>query len=1137
MQHKRLFELIDSAFPASAENKMLKWLSLFNLPLSKYQLLSADEPVKTPSLDRLLHLCVALSRIIPTVETPYQTAFASMLQSVSVFHDVRTGTLALNATAKSKNIDLVYEEMVYSFLTPFPNSIEGSPLPILVTDRSDEDALRQFFVLTVFYNDHFDRDFYRYLDLLRSNCRTNNNERGAMALDNVESVTRLTRTTLRLRKGLDIAGSDAKYEFYQHLITQLFSFAALKEAKEFLYSYHRLHTDDFLQFCLQRLDSTDAEASKALSGMIEGYATGVESCRLLIKHQSELDIASRVVLIFSHCAEAAVTVGTLLGTERAKQTEASLRDALDCAKSPIAEHLSQALEFMKGAKPDLAPVNLQGEPDVRKTVAVEGLLYWDLLSIAKDAAKDRVPEEVFSGRVLQRRDDIAKSPLIAEFLLLELQAASDTQPNYAYYLAELCVQVCQIHGEEKHRLSAMAAHSMLAERTGRKPRYVEMISKLEAFWEKEERPDMLAKVLANKGSELVNAGKLEEAKDVLSRAVSALRGSTDDSEMDDFKRLENNRCLVAVLYNLGLCNARLGSLADATGVLKECAFLSKSLDDMTKAVECYLVVSECYVALKDGVNAQEAFEEALKLAERSESLVAKILVHTKMGTILHKMGQREAALESYHRATDATERLRRQTAFDDDKVAVLDQRPHAYFWAIDENLALNRPLDALATWEQFRCRSLLDGLSLAKAVRHHNDTGAIRQSVLDSEAELLQKLRGFSKTTDSTDRPFLRDSFGETILEFDQLLEEVKSVEPAYAAIRQGRSLSASGITDVIREQPVRMVCVHVCGGHEHSVMFVSQLSGDKNGRLATDLTVNAVTSPITIKEIQDSVARFHGAFPHLPSSTSKDWSEFSAKLLGPVAAHLDQCELLYFIPTMSLYQLPFHALRLNGECLIERCPVAVAPSLSVLRYAQVVRKTAGAAQGGIACAPEFPTEEARLTELFCEPAISREELLDIAAVQRRINGKRFLHIGCHGKFNNDDPWRSRLIFRFPGANDEVVWTARDILQLDLSGMTVTVAACSSGTLQADTNDGIIGIVRALFECGASTMIVSLWDTEAVATEELMTGFYSRLFNQEDKSISLAEALAITQRQQISRELHDKTMRGWAPFCLIGDWM
>ena len=60
--------------------------------------------------------------------------------------------------------------------------------------------------------------------------------------------------------------------------------------------------------------------------------------------------------------------------------------------------------------------------------------------------------------------------------------------------------------------------------------------------------------------------------------------------------------------------------------------------------------------------------------------------------------------------------------------------------------------------------------------------------------------------------------------------------------------------------------------------------------------------------------------------SIKKDWSESPG-------------DYLYLVPHDALHYLPWHALKLEDQYLIERNPVIYTPSASVLKYCQAKRK------------------------------------------------------------------------------------------------------------------------------------------------------------------------------------------------------
>ena len=82
----------------------------------------------------------------------------------------------------------------------------------------------------------------------------------------------------------------------------------------------------------------------------------------------------------------------------------------------------------------------------------------------------------------------------------------------------------------------------------------------------------------------------------------------------------------------------------------------------------------------------------------------------------------------------------------------------------------------------------------------------------------------------------------------------------------------------------------------------------------------------------------------------------------------------------------------------------------------------------------------------------------------------------------------------------------------------------------------MVGLSRAFFEAGASTVVASLWSVEDRATRELMTRFYRKLSSRQG-SYSTAGALAEAQSEMAQGKAGPTRSHPfyWAGFVLIGD--
>lgn len=196
------------------------------------------------------------------------------------------------------------------------------------------------------------------------------------------------------------------------------------------------------------------------------------------------------------------------------------------------------------------------------------------------------------------------------------------------------------------------------------------------------------------------------------------------------------------------------------------------------------------------------------------------------------------------------------------------------------------------------------------------------------------------------------------------------------------------------------------------------------------------------------------------------------------------------------------------------------------------------------------------------------------ARIHREISGKRYVHLATHGYFAEEhmasaadaareaaNGWsglsihdqRTELAGWMPGllagivlaganasgaagAADGIL-TASEVIWLDLrSCELVTLSACETGLGAERDGEHLLGLRRALQIAGARATITSLWKVGDEATQELMQGFYERLwFDGESKSDALRNA-QLEMLNENRRKHGEGLPKSWGAFVLEGDW-
>lgn len=304
---------------------------------------------------------------------------------------------------------------------------------------------------------------------------------------------------------------------------------------------------------------------------------------------------------------------------------------------------------------------------------------------------------------------------------------------------------------------------------------------------------------------------------------------------------------------------------------------------------------------------------------------------------------------------------------------------------------------------------------------------------------------------------------------------------------------------------------------------------------------VREVKFPVTLPraDLARLVDAYRDALIRVSPNAAAVSDKIGQLLLAPLGVPAGK--RLVIIPHGPLHYLPFQALRLDGQYLIERNPISIAPSISVaIRLAQHTPKVAPQllAFGNPAINPEvadpLPGAEREVHELaqqFPGATLFFREQANKANFVANAPQARLVHIAAHAMADTLDPLHSKVLLADENGQPNYL-EAKDVLGMHLGNVAmVALSACESGLGRVEDGDEVLGFTRSFLSAGTSTLLASLWPVSDAATEKLMTTLYADLA----KGVEVQDAMRDAQRAVLA---NPETAHPyyWAPFNLIGNW-
>lgn len=149
--------------------------------------------------------------------------------------------------------------------------------------------------------------------------------------------------------------------------------------------------------------------------------------------------------------------------------------------------------------------------------------------------------------------------------------------------------------------------------------------------------------------------------------------------------------------------------------------------------------------------------------------------------------------------------------------------------------------------------------------------------------------------------------------------------------------------------------------------------------------------------------------------------------------------------------------------------------------------------------------------------------------IARLAPGARYLHIGCHGRFEPTAPSFHALLVQ-PHEGDDGVLCAWEVAEMDLRTVRlVTLSACETAKMVVESGANVDGLPIAFLTAGARAVIGSQLEIETATSRYFFEQLYGALAGVDDLRDAFRAAQTATRRRFPDPDR-------WAAFYLLGDW-
>ena len=730
-----------------------------------------------------------------------------------------------------------------------------------------------------------------------------------------------------------------------------------------------------------------------------------------------------------------------------------------------------------------------------------------------------------------------------------------------------------------------------------------------------------AVTLHNMGFLYADFGDKRKALDYYQRALP-IRRETGDRRGEAY-----------TLACMGIAYDSLGEYRNATELLVEALALFRSVGDRLGEARTMGCLGRTHESSGAKTEALEEYEKAIDLSRATGDQDGEASGLARLGTIRAALGQTDRAITALDRALELNRRLGYRVAeagnlyqlariasaredlpearrlIENNMSIVESLRANlasrelraSFLGALQDYYSLSvqilmqmhrrepgRGYDALAleASERGRARSLIELLVEGGADIRQGVDPELHQREISLGRLLAAKVERRRRVLTGKPSPEqaaeIEKEVSELSLQYDKLDAEIRTKNPAYAALTRPQPLTVSRIQKLLDEETLLL---EYSIGEEQSFVWGITASSIEVAELPGRFELEALA-----RNAHEELSEHRGS----RGGHKRGVARLSSRVLTPVARWLSRKRLL-IAADGALQLVPFGALLEPGKNtpLIESHEIVNIPSASALealrrqvrdrpsaaqilaviadpvfdRSDERVRRVSPSSPGsaprilskgaarensltrsirdfgeGEAGLPRLPftRREAKAIERLVSVS-ERKVALDFeanraAAISEELSQYRYVHFATHGLLDTVHPELSGLVLSLvdrDGRDQDGFLSAMEVFNLRLFADLVVLSACRTALGKEIRGEGLIGLTRAFMYAGAPRVVASLWRVDDAATAELMKRFYEGMLGPR----RLRPVAALRKAQlAVCQQKRWKHPYYWAGFVLQGEW-